>query len=94
MSHFEKALKATVRMLDIRDKVKWLHGNNYERIIAPWKEVITKVSEAKRISPVATAIMLCSDGDLKYDNQAQLLVIAATTEVLNDQKTKSEAHGV
>ncbi len=87
---FEKVLHATVRMLEVREKVKWLHGDNYEKVIAPWKEAIVKISGSRQISPVAVACDMCRAAEVEYNGQAQLLIIAATTEVLSDQKKQSE----
>lgn len=82
LNHVESALEAAERMVRARAALQSMFGEEYPKIIRPWVHEIEEKMARKQKSPVE---VLCDMAEQELDQMLQLMMLAATLEVVTRQ---------
>jgi hypothetical protein len=81
-----KAIEVSQKLEKARKSIKFLFGDDYEKKIKPWKELIKNVAKKYKISNMQASIKLCGQrGDAMFeDGMTQLVILSASCDLAEE----------
>jgi len=81
-----KALQITDKIIDCQETAKRFFGDEYEKEIYPYKELIKVVMKANNIKEIPALLKISKTNVYNDSPTAQVLFIAATAELIEKKK--------